>query len=443
VISADQIVAHLVGDYILQSDWMANEKTKRSVAALAHVLCYSLPFLFFRPSLAAWAFIGVTHFVIDRWRLARWVVYFKNWLAPWTEFELYDDSNVARADPQCRCWTRDPKHPFCDPCYLAGCASAFVASNLCRRGLTREHPFNTDATMNATRDAAESALKRMPAPHYFRTARDTIANIRMELSGISLPSLPDYEPVNRITDLLGKIERRLDEAEKDAGVRYVTASTAPEVSVTEMVAAIDKARRGLELWSLHLPAASDYITNAAATELELRREWWLNHRCPISALYGDDGEMQCNAQGCMKDFKREPLDLLMTHVRNRRLAFANTEMTLLEQTRAEIAEMRAFTGPKCGCGHYLCQHDIRENTMRVARRLCRKCRCDSDPLLPIPTAEGVKKAPCSQSNPCRGHDVGTAEPHCKFGHPVSDWMDSRCPTCDADAAEMSVKGSGE
>lgn len=82
MISADQIVAHLVGDYILQSDWMANEKTKRSIAALAHVLCYSLPFLFFRPSFAAWALIVVTHFVIDRWRLARYMVWAKNWLAP-------------------------------------------------------------------------------------------------------------------------------------------------------------------------------------------------------------------------------------------------------------------------------------------------------------------------------------------------------------------------
>lgn len=29
---------------------------------------------------------------------------------------------------------------------------------------------------------------------------------------------------------------------------------------------------------------------------------WLRHGCPISALYGDDGEMQCNK--CGIDFKR-------------------------------------------------------------------------------------------------------------------------------------------
>lgn len=82
LITADQILAHLVGDYILQSDWMANEKPKQSIAAAIHALWYALPFLFFRPSVAAFTFIVVTHFVIDRWRLARYVVWAKNFIAP-------------------------------------------------------------------------------------------------------------------------------------------------------------------------------------------------------------------------------------------------------------------------------------------------------------------------------------------------------------------------
>lgn len=81
-VSADQLVAHAVGDYVLQSDWMANEKTRRSLAALAHVLTYALPFLFLSPSPAALAVIVVSHFVIDRWRLARYVVWAKNLLGP-------------------------------------------------------------------------------------------------------------------------------------------------------------------------------------------------------------------------------------------------------------------------------------------------------------------------------------------------------------------------
>jgi hypothetical protein len=80
VITADQLLAHGIGDYILQSHWMATEKTKKSVAALFHVLTYMLPFLYFRPSWLALSVIVGTHFIIDRWRLARFVVAFKNYL---------------------------------------------------------------------------------------------------------------------------------------------------------------------------------------------------------------------------------------------------------------------------------------------------------------------------------------------------------------------------
>lgn len=86
----EQLICHLVGDYIFQSDWMANQKTKSSVAALCHVLTYSLPFLLLRPSWTALLVIGLTHFFIDHWRLARFVVYAKNYLAPvsqWPEWE--------------------------------------------------------------------------------------------------------------------------------------------------------------------------------------------------------------------------------------------------------------------------------------------------------------------------------------------------------------------
>lgn len=82
MITADQLVAHAVGDYVLQSDWMANEKTKRSAAALAHVVTYSLPFLLLGASWFAVAAIAASHFAIDRWRLARFVVWLKNGLAP-------------------------------------------------------------------------------------------------------------------------------------------------------------------------------------------------------------------------------------------------------------------------------------------------------------------------------------------------------------------------
>lgn len=39
-----------------------------------------------------------------------------------------------------------------------------------------------------------------------------------------------------------------------------------------------------------------------ALDLEWRKTLWLGHACPSPALYGDDGEMQCN--NCFLDFKR-------------------------------------------------------------------------------------------------------------------------------------------
>lgn len=82
MITADQLVAHAVGDYILQSDWMANEKTKRSTAAFAHAFTYTLPFFLLTQRPVPLLVILGSHFVIDRWRLARYVVWAKNWLAP-------------------------------------------------------------------------------------------------------------------------------------------------------------------------------------------------------------------------------------------------------------------------------------------------------------------------------------------------------------------------
>lgn len=105
-----QLLAHLFGDYIFQSDWMAQGKTKRSWPALAHALLYSLCFvpLCWHPDTFSWAIqqmdtiyieriwqsvnvfhwkallaIFCTHFLIDRFRLARYVVWAKNWMGPW------------------------------------------------------------------------------------------------------------------------------------------------------------------------------------------------------------------------------------------------------------------------------------------------------------------------------------------------------------------------
>ena len=83
------LAAHMVGDYFLQSDWMAQEKTKYLSVATIHALTYSVPFIPVviwlhapNPGLA-WLVIFVTHAIIDRYRLARHIVWFKNQFAPW------------------------------------------------------------------------------------------------------------------------------------------------------------------------------------------------------------------------------------------------------------------------------------------------------------------------------------------------------------------------
>ena len=100
--TADQLVAHAVGDYVLQSEWMATEKTKRSLAALAHALTYILPFLFLTQNPFTLAIIGGTHFVIDRWHLARYVAWAKN--RPWPGSAAWRECRETGFHPETPRW---------------------------------------------------------------------------------------------------------------------------------------------------------------------------------------------------------------------------------------------------------------------------------------------------------------------------------------------------
>ena len=87
------LILHLIGDYLLQSHWMAQRKTESHVAAGCHAVVYSLPFLLIA-SIPAFLVILVTHFFIDRYRLARYVVFAKNFLAPPDTYrEIKQDEN--------------------------------------------------------------------------------------------------------------------------------------------------------------------------------------------------------------------------------------------------------------------------------------------------------------------------------------------------------------
>lgn len=78
----EQLILHLIGDYLTQSDWMAKNKTRASFPAFVHALFYSLPFLWLTTHIPAIVCIFATHFLIDRFRLARYVCWAKNFLAP-------------------------------------------------------------------------------------------------------------------------------------------------------------------------------------------------------------------------------------------------------------------------------------------------------------------------------------------------------------------------
>lgn len=98
------MLAHLVGDYLLQSHWMANEKTKRWWPAILHGIMYTLPFLLLTQSIPALLVIGGTHIIIDRFRLAKHVVFLKNFLAPRSAWPTWADSKATGYPSETPAW---------------------------------------------------------------------------------------------------------------------------------------------------------------------------------------------------------------------------------------------------------------------------------------------------------------------------------------------------
>jgi len=104
-----QLLCHLLGDYVLQSTWMANNKTKSWFAAFIHAFVYYLPFHFvLYPSPQAAIIIIATHAVIDRYRLAKYVAYAKNFLAPapaWPSWaNCHETGNPKETPPFLAVW---------------------------------------------------------------------------------------------------------------------------------------------------------------------------------------------------------------------------------------------------------------------------------------------------------------------------------------------------
>jgi len=95
MITGDQVLAHLVGDYFLQSDWMATTKKERILPCFFHAVLYVLPFLFLTRSWKALIVIGVSHFLIDHWKLPQVLGWLKNFLAPRSTWVSWSKSNLG------------------------------------------------------------------------------------------------------------------------------------------------------------------------------------------------------------------------------------------------------------------------------------------------------------------------------------------------------------
>jgi hypothetical protein len=89
------IGAHFVGDYLLQSDWMAQEKTKRWFPALMHGCFYTLPFILVTLNIWALLIICLTHVIIDRYRLVRYLIWLKNFIAPRRTWQPWKECKVT------------------------------------------------------------------------------------------------------------------------------------------------------------------------------------------------------------------------------------------------------------------------------------------------------------------------------------------------------------
>jgi hypothetical protein len=100
-------LCHFVGDYILQTPWMALNKYTHTLPCLIHVLIYTACFLVLTTSWKALLLIGISHFIIDRFPvIVRRIIWIKNHFPkmkypPFIECDstgYYDDSpyNTSR-----------------------------------------------------------------------------------------------------------------------------------------------------------------------------------------------------------------------------------------------------------------------------------------------------------------------------------------------------------
>lgn len=71
------IFAHLIGDYLIQTDWMAVNKKKKFLARFLHILTYTLCMLITPFSFYQVLFVGLQHYLQDMSNFPEWFLKLK------------------------------------------------------------------------------------------------------------------------------------------------------------------------------------------------------------------------------------------------------------------------------------------------------------------------------------------------------------------------------
>lgn len=93
------LICHLIGDYILQNTWMSTNKTKNSIlgyfSCFVHAMLYILPFIFITKNIISLLIICLSHFIIDKYRVAILFNKLKNNITDNTNFGFSKDLPFA------------------------------------------------------------------------------------------------------------------------------------------------------------------------------------------------------------------------------------------------------------------------------------------------------------------------------------------------------------
>jgi hypothetical protein len=91
----DQLLVHILGDYFLQSDWMALNKSKKTLPCFVHCVVYTIPFVLLTNSLVALFVIFSSHFLFDRFSLVKYIIWIKNHINPKFEYYPFDKCSIT------------------------------------------------------------------------------------------------------------------------------------------------------------------------------------------------------------------------------------------------------------------------------------------------------------------------------------------------------------